>query len=142
MKPDFKRNTQAGYTLLELLVVLAVIALIAGLVTTQVFQYLGRAKTEAAEIQLQKLSADLDFFKLDLGRYPTEAEGLKALLEAPSGADKWRGPYTTGAEALTDPWGYEFHYTVSGSGFELKSLGADNAEGGDGEDGDVSSKRQ
>lgn len=137
-----KLENESGYTLLELLVVLVVIAMIAGLVTTQVFQYLGRAKSEAAEIQVKKLSADLDFFKLDMGRYPTEAEGLKALLEAPAGEARWRGPYTNGEESLLDPWGFEFTYknATEGGAYELTSLGADNAEGGEGEDRDVSNR--
>lgn len=134
-----RRGAQAGFTLLELLVVLAILALLAGLVGPRVLEYLGSAKTDTAQIQLKNIEAGLDLFRLDVGRYPTEQEGLDALMEQPPDVARWRGPYLKSKDALVDPWGHPYRYRIPGDkqDFEVYSLGADNAEGGDGENRDV-----
>lgn len=135
------RRNSAGFTLIELLVVLAILGLLIGLVTPQVIKYLGRAKTDAARVELHNIEAALDLYRLDLGRYPSEQEGLKALVEQPAGLDRWQGPYIKQKGVPTDPWGHPYHYRIPGEHgeFDLYSLGADDAPGGTGDNQDVTS---
>jgi len=131
---------QNGFTLIELLVVLVILGLLAGLVGPQVMKYLGTSKTKTAHLQIQDLGAALDLYRLEVGRYPSSEEGLQALVEAPQGADeRWHGPYLKKRTLPKDPWGYEYQYRFPGENdiYDLYSLGADNAEGGDGEDADI-----
>ncbi len=132
-----KRNL--GFTLVELLVVLAILGLLVGLVGPQVMKALGSSKTKTARIQIENLAGTLDIYRLDVGRYPTTSEGLQALVEKPSGADNWNGPYLKKSKVPEDPWGYPYHYRSPGEHgpFDLWSLGADNREGGEGEDQDI-----
>lgn len=129
----------AGYTLIELLVVLLILALITSVVTSQVFKYLGRANTSAAGIQIELLAAKVDFFRLDVGRYPTSEEGLKALMERPPGLERWSGPYVVKKKEIMDPWDRVFRYRAPGQhgAYDLFSFGADDQEGGDGEASDI-----
>jgi len=138
MKNNIK---QRGFTLIELLVVLAIIGLLAGLVGPQVMKHLGGAKTKAAKVQIEDLAGALDMYRMDTGRYPTTSEGLKALVEKPSDARAWNGPYLRKNKIPLDPWMYDYRYTSPGEHgrFDLYSYGADNASGGEGEDQDVNS---
>lgn len=138
MKNNIK---QRGFTLIELLVVLAIIGLLAGLVGPQVMKHLGGAKTKATKVQIEDLAGALDMYRMDNSRYPTTSEGLKALVEKPSSARGWNGPYLRKNNIPLDPWMYDYHYTSPGEHgrFDLYSYGADNASGGDGEDQDVNS---
>ncbi len=132
--------SQSGFTLLELLVVLGIIAMLAGIVGPQVMKHMGESKTKAAKVQIEDLSATLDMYKLDLGRYPTTEEGLKALIESPDNAKRWNGPYLQKSNKIPlDPWQNEYHYVSPGEHgkFDLFSYGADNKEGGEGEDQDL-----
>jgi general secretion pathway protein G len=133
----FRRS--AGFTLIELLVVLAIIGLLAGLVGPQVIKHLGESKSKAARIQIEELSSALDMYRIDNGRYPTGEEGLDVLVEAPSNAASWNGPYLRKKKVPLDPWNQLYHYAAPGQHgkYDLFTLGADNAEGGDGEDKDV-----
>ena len=135
------RRNSTGFTLIELLVVLAILGLLIGLVPPQVIKYLGRAKTDAARVDLHNIEAALDLYRLDLGRYPSEQEGLKALVEHPAGLDRWQGPYIKQKGVPTDPWGHPYHYRIPGEHgeFDLYSLGADDAPGGTGDNQDVTS---
>jgi len=128
-----------GFTLIELLVVLMILGLLAGLVGPRVLKYLGSAKTDTARMQIAELSAGLDLFYLEVGRYPTTEEGLVALVDAPSGIDSWRGPYLKKTTVPTDPWGQEYRYSFPGENgdYDLFSLGSDQAMGGDGESADI-----
>ena len=105
----------------------------------QIFKYLGTAKSEAAKVQVQQISSALDLYRLEVGRYPTQEEGLVALIEAPSGVSKWNGPYLKKKESIVDPWGRQFLYKIPGQhgDYDLYTLGADNAQGGNGEDQDI-----
>ncbi len=134
-------GTQAGFTLIELLVVLAIIGLLAGLVGPQVIKHLGESKTKTAKLQIEELSSALDMYRLDAGRYPTTDEGLNALVEQPASAKYWNGPYLRKKKTPLDPWNTPYHYVIPGQHgkFDIFSLGADNAEGGEGEDQDVRS---
>ena len=130
---------QQGFTLIELLVVLVILGLLIGLVTPTVISYLGRAKIDVARIQIDSLATALDLYRLDVGRYPRQAEGLAALTRRPAGEEHWNGPYLRGDVPL-DPWHHAYLYKrpKSGAGgYSLQSLGADGMAGGDGEDADI-----
>lgn len=135
-----KRNPRAGLTLLEVMIVLAIIALIAGLAAPRMMDSFGRAKTRTASIQLENLKGAVRLFYLDVGRYPSEAEGLQALLEAPSGLDGWMGPYLDGAADLSDPWerAYLYRSPAGEKPFEILTYGRDGRAGGTREDSDIS----
>ncbi len=128
-----------GFTLVELLVVLAILGLLVGLVGPQVMKALGGSKTKTARIQIEDLSATLDIYRLEVGRYPTTNDGLQALVENTSGASNWNGPYLKKNQVPKDPWGFDYQYQSPGQhgSFDLWSLGADNREGGEGEDQDI-----
>ena len=134
-------RTQTGFTLIELLVVLAIIGLLAGLVGPQVIKHLGESKTKTAKLQIEELTSALDMYRLDVGRYPNTEEGLGALVEQPTSAKYWNGPYLRKKKMPADPWNNPYHYVVPGQHgkFDIFSLGADGAEGGEGEDQDVRS---
>lgn len=128
-----------GFTLLELLVVLAILGLLYAIVGPQVIKYLGSSKSETAQVQVKNVDAALKLLRLDAGRYPSNEEGLNALVTQPSTMTDWRGPYLPNASALNDPWGHPYHYANPGKHGEIDvfSLGSDNAEGGSGEAKDV-----
>ena len=131
----------SGFTLVELLVVLAILGLLAGLVGPQVMKFLGTSKTKTAALQIQDLSATLDLYRLETGRYPTNEEGLEALVKKPGDLANWNGPYLKKGEVPKDPWGFEYRYRYPGEhgGVDLWTLGADNRDGGEGENADVKS---
>ena len=135
----YKNRKETGFTLLELLVVLGIIAMLAGIVGPQVMKHMGESKIKAAKVQIEDLSATLDMYKLDLGNYPTSEEGLKALIESPDSAKRWNGPYLRKSKVPLDPWQNEYKYVFPGEHgkFDLYSLGADGKEGGEGEDQDL-----
>jgi len=134
-------QTEKGFTLLELLVVLGIIAMLAGIVGPQVMKHMGASKTKAAKVQVEDLSAALDMYKLDVGKYPTTEQGLTALVEKPSDSKRWNGPYLRKIKVPQDPWIQPYHYTSPGQygKFDLYSYGADEKEGGEGEDQDINS---
>jgi len=135
------KRTEQGFTLLELLVVLGIIALLAGIVGPQVMKHMSASKTKAAKVQVEDLSAALDMYKLDVGRYPTTEQGLSALVEKPSNAKRWNGPYLRKVKVPKDPWIQDYRYASPGQHgrFDLSSYGADDKEGGEGEDQDINS---
>jgi len=128
-----------GLTLVELLVVLAILGLLAALIVPRAVDYLGRAKSDTAEVQIKRLTTVLDLYRLDVGQYPSDQQGLAALTTMPSDAATWNGPYIKDAEGLLDPWGRPYLYRMPGEHgeFDLWSLGADGAEGGEGDDRDI-----
>jgi general secretion pathway protein G len=128
-----------GFSLIELLVVLAILGLLAAIAGPKVLGKLGGAKSDSAKLQIEEFGSALDLYNLEVGRYPTTQEGLQALAQSPAGASKWNGPYLKKKEVPKDPWGNEFHYEAPGKHgpFDLYSLGADNKEGGEGEDKDL-----
>lgn len=140
-RKPLSRPHEAGFTLIELLVVLVILVLLASLVAPRVIGYLGSSRTKAAKVQIESLSTSLELFKLDTGRYPNAHEGLTALVERPANIKNWNGPYLKKYKVPPDPWGQPYHYRYPGQrgAFDIFSLGADNQEGGDGEDQDVTS---
>ena len=132
-------ENEAGFTLVELLVVLVILALLAALVGPRVVGYMTTSKVKTAHVQIAAYQTALELYHLDLGRYPQTAEGLAALVTAPAGSAGWAGPYLDKAVA-TDPWGTPYDYTASAdaSTFKLRSFGADGQEGGEGDNADIS----
>jgi general secretion pathway protein G len=128
-----------GFTLLELLVVLVILGMLAALAGPRVMKYIGSSRTDTAKLQIEELMSALDMYKLEVGRHPNTQEGLQALVEAPSGATNWNGPYLRKKTVPKDPWGADYHYESPGQhgAVDISSLGADGREGGEGEDKDV-----
>jgi len=128
-----------GFTLIELLVVLMILGLLAGLVGPRVLHYLGGAKSDTARLQIEEFGAGLDLFYLEVGRYPTTDESLKALTTQPDGVNNWHGPYVKKNQVPKDPWGKDYYYRSPGEhgDYDLYSLGRDDADGGEGEDADI-----
>jgi general secretion pathway protein G len=139
MKRKFRQRSKVrGFTLIEILVVIAIIAMLAAIVGPTVMNKLGGAKSKTAAIQIADLDKALDLFKLDVGRYPTNMEGLQALMTAPAAANGWNGPYLKGG-LPSDPWGNPYRYANPGpgGGVQILSYGGDNAPGGEGENADI-----
>jgi len=136
-----RRNARdsAGFTLLELLVVIVIIGLLAGLVAPRYFDQVGKSNTKIANAQINSLEKALDQFRLDVGAYPTTEQGLPALFVKPNGVEKWQGPYLK-KPVPPDPWGRSYRYKSPGDhgDYDLASLGADGQVGGTGENVDVS----
>lgn len=138
------RTARPGLTLIEVMVVVIVLGLLAGLVAPQILGRVSEARSETARTQLELIRVALDNYYLDNGRYPTTSQGLEALRTRPASDPEprdWRGPYLRG-EVPTDPWGRPFIYRSPGeqnpATFDLKTLGADGEPGGEGEDADLS----
>ncbi|MGQ0544182.1 MAG: type II secretion system major pseudopilin GspG [Betaproteobacteria bacterium] len=128
----------AGFTLLELLVVIVIIGLLAGYVAPRYFSQVGRSEVQVARAQIDSLEKALDQYRLDMRRYPSAEEGLDALVARPASAASWHGPYLKKA-VPNDPWGRPFVYRVPGEkgDFDLVSLGRDGRPGGAGDDADI-----
>lgn len=137
VKTDQIGDLEAGYTLTEMLVVIVIIALIASVLTPSLLGQLGRARAKTAVLQLDTTATSLDMFKDDVGRFPTEQEGLKALVTDP-GIDGWTGPYLKSDKSLNDPWGHPIIYSVNDGVATVTILGADGKAGGTGADKDIS----
>jgi general secretion pathway protein G len=133
-----KERRTGGFTLIELMIVLFILGLLAALVAPRLMGRVGKAKQKTAQAQIQLLATTLDLFYLDVGRYPTEEEGLKALRDKVDNLPAWGGPYLDKA-VPKDPWGRPYLYKSPGQHgpYDLSSLGADGAEGGDGENQDI-----
>jgi len=133
-------SASAGFTLIELIVVVAIIGLLAGLVVPQFIKQEEKATAKAAKAQIELLGTALDTFRLDVGRYPTSQEGLQALNQKPGGVERWDGPYLK-KEVPSDPWGQPYVYrSPSEHGpYEILSYGADGAPGGQDTNRDIAS---
>lgn len=128
-----------GFTLTEMLVVMAIIGLLAAVLTPQLIGQLGRARLKTAQVQLETIAAGVEMFRADVGRYPTQSEGLNALLAPPTDLDGWTGPYVKGGKSLQDPWGNAVAYKpgTDGLSFVVTSLGADGRADGQGQNRDI-----
>lgn len=127
-----------GFTLLELLVVVVIIGLLAGYVAPKYFSQIGKSEVQVAKAQIDAFEKALDQYRLDLRRYPTTEQGLKALVERPTSEAQWNGPYLRKAVPL-DPWGRPYFYRAPGAkgDFDLMSYGKDGQPGGSGESADI-----
>ena len=133
------RRRAAGFTLLELLVVVAIIGLLSAYVGPRVLSHLGRSETAVAKAQVDAFAKALDTYRLDVGRYPSTEQGLAALVAAPTTETRWRGPYL-GKAVPNDPWGKPYIYRSPGTNkeFDVVSYGKDGSPGGSAEDADIS----
>jgi general secretion pathway protein G len=131
-------SKQEGFTLVELIVVVIIIGLLAGLVLPQFIKQGEKATAKAAKAQIELLGTALDTYRLDVSRYPTSQEGLQALTQRPGGVDRWDGPYLK-KEVPNDPWGKPYMYKSPGEHgpYDIVSYGADGVPGGEGNDRDV-----
>jgi general secretion pathway protein G len=137
------RRGDAGFTLVEILVVITIIGLIMAIVGPRVLNYLGESKVKAAKIQIESFSSALDLYYLDMGRYPGSSDGLTALVARPGNAQEWNGPYLKGGVVPNDPWGHAYVYRspVERAPYEIVSFGSDGQEGGTGTAADISSNQ-
>ena len=136
--PSHRRTR--GFSLLELVIVLIILGTIMGFLAPRIFGNVERANQQLAKTRMEQLSGQLEILRLEVGRYPSSQEGLRALFEKPGGMEKWNGPYIKDVAILKDPWGNDFRYSSPGSNnkpFEIVSLGADGKEGGEGEARDL-----
>lgn len=134
------RSNQRGFTLVEILVVLVILGMMFGLVGPRVIDYLSRAKSDVAFLQLGNLETALDLYRLDVGRYPSQQEGLLALVAKPAGVARWNGPYLKDKAVPLDPWDRDYIYALPGvhdGDYDLSSLGFDGVVGGDQESADI-----
>jgi general secretion pathway protein G len=124
-----------GFTLLEIVIVMVLVAGLLAFVGPKIFEQMGKAKSSEAKIRIQSLVGNIELYRLEVGRLP---ENLQALVKQPAGVDKWSGPYGKEAD-LKDAWGNDYRYTVPGQGkpYDIVSLGADGKEGGEGENRDI-----
>jgi general secretion pathway protein G len=136
-----KWSREQGLTLLELLIVISILGLLAVLASVQLSGYFKRAKHDTAKLQIEELATALELYQLDVGRFPSDQEGLEALLKDPANTAGWRGPYLKKEQAIIDPWGREFRYSQRNEspGYAIGSYGADGQPGGDGENADIGS---
>ncbi|HET9700295.1 MAG TPA: type II secretion system major pseudopilin GspG [Burkholderiales bacterium] len=131
---------QAGFTLLELLVVMVILGLLVGYVAPKYFAQVGKSEVKTARAQIEALEKALDMYRLDTGHYPTTEQGLAALNARPQNEPRWSGPYLK-KEVPLDPWGKPYLYKTpgeKGNDFDLISLGKDGRPGGEGESADIS----
>ena len=136
-----RRRRQAGFTLIEIMVVMVIIGLLMALVGPNLIGRSEKAKSQAAAMQIERLGTVLDTFRLDVGRYPTTQEGLQVLVQRPMGVDRWDGPYINKG-VPKDPWDRPYIYRSPGEAgrpYDLYSLGADGAPGGTDNNRDITS---
>lgn len=141
VKRTSTRSGEEGFTLIELLVVMMILVLLASLVAPRVIGYVGSSRTKSAKVQIESFGTSLELYKLDIGRYPDQREGLNALVQRPADLPTWNGPYLKKDKVPLDPWGQPYIYRYPGKHgpFDIITLGADRKEGGEGEDRDVTS---
>jgi len=132
-----KDRRTAGFTLIELMIVIAILGLMAYMVAPRLMGVMGKAKPKIAQADIKSLETALDMFYLDVGRYPNEEEGLKVLYQRPDNVPNWAGPYIK--KAPKDPWGRDYVYKFPGErgAYDITSLGSDGQPGGEGENADV-----
>ena len=134
------RPGEAGFTLVELLVVLVILVLLASIIGPRVIGYLGSSRSKTAHVQIEGLVTSLELFHIDVGRYPATSEGLDSLVKSTGKTPGWNGPYISKNTVPLDPWGQPYHYDSPGKKgpFDLYTYGRDGKEGGADEDADIS----
>jgi len=136
-KKERKDRRSAGFTLIELMIVIAILGMMAYMVAPRLMGVMGKAKPKITQADIKNLETAIDLFYLDVGRYPTDEEGLKALYQRPDNMPNWAGPYIK--TAPKDPWGREYVYKFPGErgAYDIYSYGADGQPGGEGENTDI-----
>ena len=121
----YRARSDAGYTLLELLVVMGILAVLTAVATPQLMGYFGKAKVQSVQLQIENIGTALELYYMENGSYPSANVGLKALVEATPEAPRWNGPYLKKAKHLLDPWGrpYQYNYPGANGEYEVFSLG-------------------
>lgn len=122
----YRRRNDEGYTLLELLVVMGILAVLTAIATPQLMGYFGKAKAQSVQLQIENIGTALELYYMENGSYPSASAGLKALVEPTPEASRWNGPYLKKAKNLLDPWGrpYQYNYPTANGEYEVYSLGA------------------
>jgi general secretion pathway protein G len=140
-RSSFRQTIERGFTLVEMLVVISIIALIMALVAPRVLNFLAESKVKAAKIQIQSLESALDLYALDTGHYPSSLEGLDALMHRPGGERTWSGPYLKGNVVPNDPWGRPYIYRSPGEhgAYDIVSYGPNGQEGDTGASANINS---
>ena len=135
------KSHRGGFTLIELIVVMVILGLLAGLVGPKVWRWATTSTPRIASVQIANFRQALNMFQFQCGRYPTTAEGLRALVEDPGGIQGWDGSYLEQDYVPRDPWGNEYQYRSPGEhgDYDLWSNGADGVPGGEGANADVTS---
>jgi general secretion pathway protein G len=144
MRPALHRHTARGFTLIEIMIVMVIIAMLAALVGPRLMGALGSSKVKATRIQIETLANSVEAFHLDVGRFPSQQEGLAVLVTNPAAAPikNWKGPYLKKNKIPTDEWGNALIYDIPSKHnmpFDITSLGADGKPGGSGDDADLGS---
>ena len=122
-----RNRSRKGFTLMEVLIVMAILVILGTIVVTNFSGVLSQSKADSAKIQMQNFEQPLELYKLGMGKYPDEGIGLEGLInEPPNAAGKWRGPYLKATEIPADPWNNPYKYTADGAGFKIISVGEDN----------------
>jgi len=137
-KTESRILNEEGFSLIELLIVMVILGLLAGLVGPKLFGHVDSSKQKTAKSQISLFESALDTYRLDNGKFPTSEQGLKALRERPEGEARWKGPYLP-KEVPLDPWGHPYLYRAPGEhgDYDLIAYGADNSPGGEGNDTDI-----
>lgn len=136
-RPVRRRPIDAGFSLIEMLVAVAIVGLLIGVVGPAAMRQLQSSRVTTAEAQIVQLRSALDIFLIETGRYPSEQEGLNALVADDGTILGWNGPYLRDGKMPRDPWGGEFIYSLNDGQVRVKTLGADQRAGGTGMDADV-----
>jgi general secretion pathway protein G len=134
-----KNPAEGGFTLVELLVVMLILTMLAGIIAPRVLGYLGSSRLKTAAVEIKNLATSLELYYLDVGGYPTTADGLNSLIAANGPKRGWNGPYLSKPQAPVDPWGTPYKYESPGKkrAYDIFTLGRDGKPGGEGEDADV-----
>jgi general secretion pathway protein G len=138
MDSNKKRCGQQGFTMIELLLVMVILGMLAALVGPNLIGQAGKARSKTARVQIANLGTALDTYALDVGRYPSGAEGLQGLRDRPSGLAMWDGPYLS-KKVPIDPWGNQYQYQEPSKGglYTITSYGSDGRSGGEGDAADI-----